>query len=321
MNRLRACCSLIFICTLSLAAPAAGADDSAPLAQMATFLSHHGYGASPLIDDGNLQDIKIQVNGHDALFAVNTMLPTMLTIHRAHSWHLEIKDSGEKFWWLDGASKKTMGTVQVSSFTINTFEVNRVNPIPLFPAPTSEEWGDGNFGYDYLHMNSAVLMVAGRILFFKPGKGPAANAAEYLTAMGLKPIPFTYGSAGIRVPGTLDGHAFTAVVASDFITASGQLSRYDSGSTFSNSYLKGIGEETFKTYDRLIYDTGAILNVYHFRPTTLQFGPVTIEPMEIGAFDSDYFTHSGCDFILGRDILTKHGAVVDFGNNTLWMKP
>jgi predicted aspartyl protease len=298
----------IFLLMISVAGR--GATD--PNRGLGAYLTQHGYCATRVDNGGkNTEVVEAKINGKEIPLLIDSGADrTCVSASCARHLRLDVHDTGIQGHGVGGASEGTDGIALLQSFKLNDFDINRTNTIMVLPKGAYVPDGDGLLGFDFLHLNSMILVVGANILLFKPGPGAAAPLDEYLRPMGFTPIPLRHEQSGYRIEGKLNGQPFDAIV--------------DSGAEFSAfdfDYANRVAQAAPNNLQMSFYGVdGHALTTYSFTPKQLSIGSLAVHPIEITTTKNPYFTKWGANDLLGYDLLGTHKAIVDFGHNVLWMQ-
>jgi len=280
--------------------------------ELGIYLGQHGYGATPLDNsETNRESITAMIDGKKVRLTVDTGCGlTKITASCAHRLKLDVLDSGHATSGIGGAVEGDDGVALVKSFTLNNYEINRLNMIHILPKSAYVHgMKDGLFGYDELRLNAVVLPIGANLLLFKPGGNPPPPIDHYMDLLGFKPIPLHFGKGGLHIEGQLDGQPLTAMV--------------DCGapfSTFDLGYVKAHQQALSTFHSTLRGVDGVAIPTFVFTPKQLNFGPVTFEPTLVVACQAPVFQQNECNALLGYDLLGAHKAIIDLGHEVLWMK-
>jgi predicted aspartyl protease len=302
----------LLVCAALLAFSLAAKGDDDPARALGKYLGQHGYGRMGVNNsEANRQMVEAKINGKRVYLAIDTGCDrTILTADCARRLRLDVHDTGKEDWGAGGQIKGDTSVALINSFTLDNYEINRTNIIGVLPKSADLGDEDGLLGFDFLKLNAVILPVGAHFILFKPGNSPAAAIDHYMDLLGFKPIPLQYSKGGLRVEGHLNGHAFTALV--------------DCGAEFTAFDLdyvrKILGDDTSSLNLDMRGLDGRHTTTYGFVPRNLDYGGFPIEPTELGAFATPSFAKYGIDALLGADLLARHQAIIDLGQDTLWLK-
>jgi predicted aspartyl protease len=279
--------------------------------ELGKYLAQHGYGVMRVDNGGeNNQIVEPYLDGKRVEMIVDTGCATTCITHScARDLGLDVHASKAQESGIGGKVSGTGGVAVVKSFTLTKYEINRTNIIHVLSGEANLP-AEGLFGYDFMHLNAVLLPVGARFFLFKPGAGAIPPIDSFMTGMGYKSIPLTYGKGGLRIEGNLNGHALTAVVDcgcaytlfdSDFVTKTAGTHLYGQGFV-----TRGVD--------------GRSIMAYLFAPRSLGFGNLTLEPTEMTASTGNVLPQLKAQALLGYDLLAMHRAIIDLGHNVLWMK-
>jgi hypothetical protein len=300
----------IFSFGLALVISSGAADDRSTLAKnLELSLGLRGYGATEIIYAGrHKQFVKAQVNGEDVLLTLTTGYKSALTNDSARALKLDIHVSDRLYFWLGGAFKEKPGVALLNNFTINSYAINRTNLIDVLPKSSALAFDGGMLGYDFLHLNAALLAMDWGFLFFKPGNAPPASIAHAMGALGYQAVPMSLDEDGLKICCQIDGHPVTARVDSGLLL-----------STFDLAYVTTANETIYPAYADMVTEDGRV-PIRYICPTKFSLGSFALAARRVPACTSTFFAHYGCNLVLGADLLTSHHAVIDFGSNILWLR-
>ncbi|MEI9999966.1 MAG: retropepsin-like aspartic protease [Verrucomicrobiota bacterium] len=206
------------LATAGRAAPPAPTD--ATLRALNIFLDQHGYGLAPAESTAsNRQVVEARVNGRDIALIVDTgCTSTSLTRDCADALGLPVQPL-PGFEVTGGGRISAGGVAVIQSFQLAGHEINRTPTIRVLPAGrpilgrlrTGRD-ADGLLGYDYLHLNAAILLVGSDRLLFKPGFSPVPPFDAAMTALGFKAVPLLHQHGELEITGHLNGLPIRAVV-------------------------------------------------------------------------------------------------------------
>lgn len=292
----------------ALAEAPAAAD---PGRELALYLTHHGYGVVRVDSSAgeNRELLTANINGQWQTMLVDTGCDaSVLTWYAARDLGLNVVMTKEVAVGVGGILKKN-GIAAVKSFKLNNYEINRTSLIHVM-SPDAHIAENGLFGLDFMKLNAVVLPVGATFFFFKPGATPVADIGPYMKTMGYKAVPLSYGAGGLRVEGTLDGHPYSAVVDSGntFTFFDANYVRNTVGAFPRGVPLYGVGIDG-RRVPRTLFDT-----------RQLTVGAISFGSIEMSAQDHSYLERLKAQALLGYDLLAEHQAIVDLGNNVLWMK-
>jgi hypothetical protein len=284
-------------------------------AEFLAYLQQHPCAVAPLdrIGDTNEQSVDVMIDGQPVNLVFDSgATRTLITANCARRLHLNVQPTKMAIDGVGGVVNGTAGVALIHSFTIRGYSINRTNTIAVFPKAAKVGWGhDGYFGLDFMHLNGAVIPVGGHCFLFKPGAEPMISLDAYLTRLGFRRIKLTVDKGGFVAMGHLNGEPFRA--------------RIDSGAgytVFDRAFVrKVVGEDDLAiTHIRAQGLDGEKTDQYRFTPSSLDLEGVSIPPLLMAAADIPGVTSLGDKALFGFDLLSIHGADIDTGTGTLWMK-
>jgi hypothetical protein len=258
----------------------------------------------------NSQIVQAKINGRRVSLMVDTgCTQTILTTACARQLRLEVLDTGKSGYAVGGVIRGHLGIAQISSFTLNNFEINRLSTILVLPRTDHWDQTEGLLGFDYLHLNAVILPVGATAFLFKPGPHPPVPLEHYLSVLGYQGVPLHYVEGGLRIEGELNGLPLTAEV--------------DSGcaySAFDFDFVTKAGTNVVSTPFRPEDVAGHQGQSYGFTPRQLSFGPMDFRSGKLLCYRAPVFAKAKINALLGYDLLGTHRAILDFGHDILWMK-
>lgn len=290
---------------------ARGADD--PFKSWGAYLSQHDYRVMKVDNGGNNDQVaEARLNGQTAFLVVDTGCErTVLSADCARHLKLKVQDAGYESFGVGGAIRGHTGVALLSSFTLNNYAINRTNIITVFSKSAYVQgFHDGLLGFDFLHLNAAILPVGASFFLFKPGPGAVPPIDSYMETFGFKSVPLRYEAGGLVVEGHVNDQPLKALV--------------DCGAAYSVFDLDYIRKMAAQSVYYLNADfrglDGNKLDSYTFTPKRLDLGALNIKPMTQVASREPMFGERGINALLGYDLLAQHEAIIDLGHDTLWMK-
>jgi hypothetical protein len=296
---------VVALVALFTAAPAV-ADDSSPLGR---YLYQNGFVAMHVDNNGRNQGlVRVAINGVAATFILDTGCGrTCITDQFARDLKLEVQKSDPMVGV--GGKVTGAGSAAITSFSLNSSAVNRMDSIRVLPRGTPVAQ-DGILGYDYMRLNSVILPVGQNYFLYRPTFTPPVELDSYLKASGFQPIRLTFGEGGLRAEGSLDGHPLVAVVdcGANFTMFDDDFVRTTVGALVEKSHLVSWGIDNHPMF------------VGIFRADKLTFGALTFPPTRTTAASVATLHAIHVQALLGYDLLATHHAIIDIGHSVLWMK-
>ncbi len=299
----------VFLFRLSAAGGEAGAVDEGR--ELGKFLSQHGYGLVRAENgDNNVQLIEPVINGRQVVMAVDTGAEvTCVTRSCAHDLGLDVHDTHDQDAGVGGKVAGYDGVALVKSFTLDRYEINRTNILHVLSGDASLG-EDGLFGYDFLHLNAAILPVGGRFFLFKPGPAPIPDFDSFMIAMGYQAVPVMYRDGRLKVQGKLNDHTFTAI-----LDCGCAYSLFDSDFVTKTVGISLMG----RPLDEMGID-GVRFAAYVFAPRQIELGAFALPNTEMTAGDTALLKNGGAQALIGYDLMADCKAIIDLGHNVLWLK-
>jgi predicted aspartyl protease len=296
---------------IGLALSIGGNASADPKADLLHYLAQHGYCFAKVDNSQNNKSfIRAKVNGQDLKLFIDTGWgQTTLTADAARELGLKVEDTGKQKMGVGGMIRGDTGIALINRFQLNNVDINRTNTILVLPRDNRWDEADGALGFDYLHLNAALLPVCSPVMFFKPGTQPIPDISPYMDAIGFKAIPLHYEDGGLRVEGSLDGHDFNAV-----------LDCGASFTTFDLDYAKAAGQHPRSIGIKFSGIDGREIDSSGFTPKQFSLGSFHVPPIEVVAAPAPVFSKIGANALLGCDVLATHYAIIDLGRDVLWMK-
>jgi predicted aspartyl protease len=279
--------------------------------ELGKYLAQHGYGVERVDNGGNnAQLVEPCVNGKRVRMMIDTGCDqTCLARSCAQDLGLEVHAIKGEDTGVAGKVSGARGAAVLKSFTLDGYEINRTNIIKVL-SENAVLHNDGLLGYDYLRLNAVILPVGASFFLFKPGAMPVPSFDSFMVQMGYQPVPLTYGRGGLRVDGTLNGHAFAAIVDcgcayslfdTDFVTKT------------AGAGLMGTGFTVGGVDGRRLY-------CYLFVPGKFSIGSLALGQDKLTAAAGSILPECKAQALFGYDLLAEHKAIIDLGHNVLWMK-
>jgi hypothetical protein len=277
------------------------------------FLAENHYG--PVLTAANYENHQIvdaKINGKDVHLLLDSGAAfTIITRNCAKDLGLNVQPTKMTFLGVGGSSRGAYGIAPLSSFTINNWALNRLSQIFVFPRDGDLTEADGLFGFDYLHLNSAVIIVGGSGFLIRPGLlTQAPPLGKFMRKKGFTPVPLIQSKNRLLIAGTLNGHPIKAQV--------------DTGanySLFSLDYLRHIDAANVTAYGYIHGVDGRKIDVFKFVPDGMTLGGVQVprQPLLTGSSPA-LGVGDDVQALLGFDFLSARRAVLDAGADILWIK-
>ena len=294
-----------------LIAPAHALDDLP--GDLPSYLAAQGYKTLPLETlDQNRQLLPAKINGQEVRLIVDTGCEhTELDRDRAFELKLHVRETNMYGMSVGGRIHGSVGIAFLKSFTIGGDEINGGQSIHILPKlSVIDPKCDGLFGYDLMHPNAFIIPVGAKSLWYKTTGAPADGLDRYLLSLGYRPTALDYGKAGLQLQSHLNGQPMNVVV--------------DCGAphtAFNADYVtKKCGLE-IKPLPFTIHGVdGRQTKGFYFTTRDLFFGTMRVRPTQFTACRAPIFEYSKFDVLLGYDFLAAHQAVIDLGQNVIWMR-
>ncbi len=304
---------LFFFCLTVAALPATGDNHPDEAAALGKYLAAHGYGVVRVdADRANDEILEAKIDGKRVRFRVDTgAVHTVITTSCARRIGLDVHETKLTDFGIGGEIQGHDGLALVKSFTINDYEINRLNLITVLPKTANMEHGDGLFGFDYLRANAVLLPVGARFLFFKPGGTVVPPLEQFMSDLGFKAVPLKYELGGLHIEGHLNGHPLRALVDCGAALSVFNISYVTDKAGITASYVPNF---------RFTGVDGHQADTFKFTPQSLDYGAFSFTPSESIAISMPTADRQQIDALLGYDLLAAHQAIIDLGHETLWMK-
>jgi hypothetical protein len=279
------------------------------------YMVQNHYVAVPLDQDEraiNAQTVSAEMNGRKLTLLVDTGTSrTLLSAATARRMKLDVQDTGKSDWGVGGQIQGNIGIALIQSFTLGQFPINRTNTVEVFPKSAHNiGFTDGVLGLDVMRLNAVIYPVGGTAFLLKPGGTPSVSIASYMQRLGFTPLALTAREGSLMIDGHINDHPMQAKI--------------DSGacfSTFDSTFVRNaVGYDVPALPMDLEGFDGNAQESCRFRPKKFDLEGFDIPPFEIVSARVPSFLRGGFTGLLGVDVLGTHRAVVDFGNDILWMK-
>ncbi|HEY5893378.1 MAG TPA: aspartyl protease family protein [Chthoniobacterales bacterium] len=274
-----------------------------------------GYEKIPLRlgDEGHLL-MSSRIKGQKIVFVVDTGAPTGI-LDREKARALGLKPENE---FGDGRREETviLSDLMSGNVRLGNISIAVGDSLPQRQRTFYRGEADvvhGLLGSDILARHAAIIDFRNRILFLRRAPETQAMVATQLGNTRYVPVPFR-NSRWLYAPVQLRGRKFSAIVdtgSAVTILRSRTIARLGVRSKNSMIWVRGLGIAPRRL--RLVQNTDHSLTVGD-TPIRTEFHVMP---------GADFFGKQPRDFIgiLGNDLLIHHGAVIDYGHNTLWLLP
>ncbi|MDQ3200056.1 MAG: aspartyl protease family protein [Verrucomicrobiota bacterium] len=293
------------------------------LSQMDAYVVSHGYAGAQFIAHQNTYRLPVNANGKAGDLTIDTGAPTTVMFRATvKKFGLQIKDTEHQVHGAFGKGKEKVAVTSIAKLAMGNCTLMNVKAAVLSDAESGlyRTYGssDGLFGLREMVKYGAVLDLANHLLLVHPGggqKGVSAGINSILTKQGYTAVDLDFIESHLRVKAVVNGTACQLIVDTGaFLTTldgafarKARLGGYNTG-----AYARGLGTKArpirvtqfpeFKVGDFLIKN--ASVTVTELDPELLGGGG---KPSAVG--------------LLGAEYLGRHGAIFDFNNGTLYLRP
>jgi hypothetical protein len=303
---------LLCFCLLIFTAENSSAGYEEANRQLQAFLAQNHYGAvMSRLGHDNTQRFDARINGKTVRFIIDTGCSRTVISHQcAGHLGLAIHKSDKMANGVGGMIEGGVGFARISSFTINGWEINHVNPIAVLPSTANwaEPNADGLFGFDSLILNSALLAVGGQGFLIRPGPGKSDSVVRYMEELGFLPIALHYVKGRLLVPGMISGVPFIA-----------QIDTGAAVSGFQTSFLLKHYIEVHPIHLLMNPIDGKMTISQWFRPGLMMLGQFVFLSQPVFAIPGDGLEKFHVDALIGYDFLSLHAAIIDARDGALWL--
>lgn len=276
-----------------------------------------GYEKVPLrlSDDGHFL-MKSRVKRQNIVFVVDTGAPTGI-LDRTKATQLGLKPVGG---FADVARERAVILPNLTSHNMRFGNIT-IAVGPGLPQGQSMLYqGDfdsihGLLGGDLLARYNAIIDCRNRELFLKNRSEPGrkSSVSTILRSAGYVQVPFRRNH-WLYVPLELRGRKFSALIdtgSAVTVLRGRMVSRMGLRPEASDMWVRGIGFGS--RHMRIVTEDQHDLTIGGV-PIRLAFNTVS---------GPDFFGSQPRNFIgiVGTGLLIRHGAVIDYGHNTLWLRP
>jgi hypothetical protein len=262
--------------------------------------------------DHNREIVRSKINGEDVYLLVDSGTErTCLTHDCAKDLKLDVHQTNKSNVGVGGVVNGKIGEALIKSFTLNGYEINRLNPLNVLPPQIRGNMAKGILGADCLHLNAVLMPVGASLMLFKPGNAAAPAINPYMAQLGYNSVALSKGKGGLHAKAELNGHPVDMLIdsGSTFSFFDIDLVRKISKSTIWTTRLATVGLDQNRQLD------------YAFTPSQFTVGSIQMTPEMLCAGKAPGFKYPGIDALFGFDLLSEHHAIIDFGHDVLWMKP
>ena len=289
-------------------APASAATDQS----LETLLRENHFGpVRTTVDFLNQQYFVAKINGRDVRFILDTGAErTVINQVCARSLGLAIHDTGKHEAGVGGVGRGTFGVASISSFTINGWPINHPSTICVIPSSQSVTGGDGLFGFDCLHLNSALIGVGSIGFLIRPGALPQTLPLNsHIQSLGFRPVSLAISKNRLLVSGTYGGQPLSAQIdtgaARTFFDLS-SLARWKVDTGKSRVFMFGVDRRP--------------MAARQFMPRDLYLGSFHAPRQLMYAVASPLLEYRRTDALIGFDFLSARHAIIDTGSGVLWLR-
>jgi predicted aspartyl protease len=295
---------------------------SAPLSPVDAFVVSHGYGGAQFVRAENTYRLPINVNGKVGDLTIDTGASTSVVFTpSAKKFGLQATLTSERVHGAFGKGKEKVGIASIQRLTMGNLTLMNVKVAVLsdwFSGGLYRPYGasDGLFGLREMLRYGAVLDLPSHLILVHPG-GPMKNISDdirsILTKEGYTPVPLKVVDGHLQVSAVLNGTACKLVVDTGaYFTA---IHRPFARRAKIGGYDVGLNAQGLGTGGRGV-------GYSHF--PELKLGNFAIHNVSVTVSDLDPAIAGDIpDFagLLGADYLGLCGAVFDFNNPTVYLRP
>jgi predicted aspartyl protease len=294
------------------------------LSALDSYVVGHGYGGAQFIPYQNTYRLPIIANGTPGDLTIDTGAPNSV-IFKATLKKFGLTREATDIS-VQGAFGK--GTEKIGLTTIHQLAMGNCTLMNVRAAVVSDPEGgglyrmygltDGLFGLREMLKYGAVLDISNHLLMVHPGgqiKGISEGIRSILTKQGYTAVELTFSAGHLHVPAIVNGTACHLIVDTGaFLTViDEQFARKARlGGAETGGYAQGFGTKARPIRISRFPE----FKVGNF---TITNASVTITQLDPGLLEGD--GKDSAVGLLGAEYLGLHGAVFDFNNGTLYLRP
>lgn len=306
----------------SLCALAANA--GVPLTSLDSYLVSHGYGGAQFIQYQNTYRLPIVANGKPGDLTIDTGSPASV-IFRAtlKKFGLSYEATEQSVHGVFGKGEEKVGLTTIQKLAMGNLTLMNVRAA-VMSEPNSGGFyrmygsSDGLFGLREMLKYGAVLDISNHLLLVHAGgkvSGLSEGIRNILTKQGYTPVDLTVVGGHLHASAVVNGRPCRLVidtgafltVLDDGFARNAHIGGYNTG-----QYSQGLG-------------TGARpIQVSQFPELKLGDFVIKNASVTISQLDSELLGGDGkspAAGLLGAEYLGLHGAIFDFNDGTLYLRP
>lgn len=295
---------------------------AAPLTPLDQFVVSHGYGGAQFVRAENTYRVPINANGKVGDLTIDTGAPTSIVFTASvKKFGLQPTQTDIPVHGAFGKGKEKVSVVNIQQLTMGNLSLMNVKAAVL------SDWNsgglyrpyglsDGLFGLREMLKYGVVLDLNNHLILAHPGgqmKAISSGIRSLLTKQGYTPVDLTLVEGHLQVPAVVNGVACKLVVDTGaFLTAIDRQFAHKAkiGGRDTNIISQGLGANG----RGISYSQFPELKVGGF---TIKNASVTVVDLDVG-ITAEKSQAAG---LLGAEYLGLHGAIFDFNDNTLYLRP
>ncbi|MEO7167728.1 MAG: aspartyl protease family protein [Spartobacteria bacterium] len=294
------------------------------LSALDQFVVSHGYGGAQFVQIQNTYRLPINVNGQAGDLTIDTGAPTSIIFKAAlKKYGLTTEETKHKVHGAFGEGQEKIGLTTIRQLAMGNCTLLNVKAAVLSDFGSGGLYraygaSDGLFGLREMVKYGAVLDVANHLLLVHPGgpqKGISGGIASLLAKQGYTGVGLSFISSHLWVDAVVNGMKCRLIVDTGaFLTTldAGFAREARIGGYNSGVYARGLGTKArpIRTAQFPEFKVGDFM---------IQNASVTITEL-----DPELLSGQGkakAAGLLGADYLGRHGAIFDFNNGTLYLRP
>lgn len=297
-------------------------EGAAPLSALDQFVVNQGYGGAQFVRDQNTYRLPVKVNGKVGDLTIDTGSPSTI-IFRASltKFGLQPTATDVPVHGVFGKGKEKFGLVNIQELAMGNLSLRKVRAAVL------SDWNsgglyrpyglsDGLFGLREMLKYGVVLDLNNHLVLAHPG-GPmkkiSSGIRSILTKQGYTPIDMAMVDDHLQVSAVVNGLACKLVV--------------DTGAYFTVLDRKFAREAKIGGRDTNIISRGLGTNgrgLSYSQFPEMKIGDFAIKNASVVILDLDAgltAEKSQAAGLLGAEYLGLHGAIFDFNEGTLYLRP
>lgn len=297
-------------------------EGAAPLSALDHFVVSHGYGGAQFVRAVNTYRLPIKANGKVGDLTIDTGSPSSIIFRAsAKKFGLQPTATDIPVHGVFGKGEEKVGIVTIQQLAMGNLNLMNVRAAVL------SDWNsgglyrpyglsDGLFGLQEMVKYGVVLDLDNRLLLAHPGgqvKEISSGIRSILTKQGYTPIDLATVDDHLQIPAVVNGVACKLMV--------------DTGAYFTVldrkfSHKAKIGGRDTNIISRGLGTGGRGVSYSQF--SELKVGDFAIKNASVTIADLDVDITAGksqAAGLLGAEYLGLHGAVFDFNDGTLYLRP